>query len=451
MKTYFHKYTIFVLFLFLFSNFSFAQNINFPEPREKSILNDLNILVWNQPNTGKVSVKIRIHSGSAFDPQGKSGTMVLLGDILFPEDGIKDLFEEDLEGKLEIVNTYDYLQINASGKSDEFLTILETLAPAISNPAINKEMTAKVKTRHLEKLKELEIKPEYIADRAIAERLLGDFPYGRPLEGTTESIENIDFADLIFAEQRFFNADNATIAIIGDVNSDFAFKAVRRLFGGWKKGDQKVPSTFKLPEDPDHTPLIINVENSNKSEDRLAVHAVARNHKDYYATRIVSEIWNKQYCVSGTFNYQANLLRGVLSIENSKTVNGTIDDLPAYSGECSLFGIKDSINGKSAVANFTKQQFDEAKNKLISELKKNYSTTEKLADFWFDISTHKLNSVKAELAKLDKTTYADSQRVFNDLVGKFKNDKYASVSIVPIKETPKTDINNDNDPNDPER
>ena len=30
-------------------------------------------------------VKLRIHSGSAFDPQDKEGTMALLGRILFPE------------------------------------------------------------------------------------------------------------------------------------------------------------------------------------------------------------------------------------------------------------------------------------------------------------------------------------------------------------------------------
>lgn len=449
MKIYFQRFTILTLCLFLFSILTFAQNMNFPPPREENLLNDLKVLIWNQPNTGKVSVKIRIHSGSAFDPQDKMGTMVLLGDILFPENGIKNFFVEDLGGSLEIINDYDYLQINAAGNSKEFITMLETLAPAVSNPSIDKETTAKIKAVHLVKLKDLENDPRYIADNAVAERLLGDFPYGRPIQGTAESIEKIDYADLIFAEQRFFNADNATIAIIGDVNSDFAFKAVRRLFGGWKKGDKKVPATFRLPDDPDQTPLIINVDDETSPEERLAIAAAARNNKDYYATRIVADIWQKQFCQSGKFIYNANLLRGTFVVENLKPAaskaNKTVD-----SSSCNAFDLS-TENKKFAIANFTKQQFDTAKNKISSEISKQYSNPNNLTEFWFDISTYKLTSVKDELSKLNKTTYADAQRVYNELVSKFRNNQYASVSVLPLEQTQEIKDSNFKDPNDPEK
>ncbi len=451
MKIYFQRFTVFSLLLFILTNLSFAQNINFPEPREEKLLNGLKVLVWNQPNTGKVTVKIRVHSGSAFDPQDKMGTMVLLGDILLPEEGIRQFFEEDLEGTLEIVNTYDYLQINATAKADEFVSLLETLAPAVSNPSIDKEKTAKIKAAHLEKLKQLEQNPKYIADLAIAERLLGDFPYGRPIQGTTESVGKIDFADLIFAEQRFFNADNATLAIIGDVNSDFAYKAARRLFGAWKKGDKKVPATFTLPDEPDAAPLIVNIDEENPSEEiRLAVNAPARNDKDHYAAEILADIWQKQFCRSGKFVYNPYLLRGNLLIEESKPVVMDGRDLPVYSGTCGFFGLSDD-KGKTAIGNFSKQQFDESKNRIASDLKKNYSNAENLAEFWFDISTYKLNSVKDEISKLNKTNYADVQRVYNDLVTKFKNKQYASVSVVPLSLTPKIDATKIKDPKDPQK
>lgn len=451
MKTYFKRFTLFLLLLFLLTQISFAQKINFPEPREEKLLNGLKVLVWNQPNTGKVTVKIRVHSGSAFDPQDKMGTMVLLGNILFPQDGIRQFFEEDLDGSLEIINTYDYLQINATAKADEFVSLLETLAPAISNPSIDKEKTAKIKAGQLEKLKELENDPSYIADRAIAERLLGDFPYGRPIQGTTESVNKIDFADLIFAEQRFFNADNATLAIIGDVKPDFAYKAARRLFGAWKKGDKKVPATFTLPDEPDSAPLIINVDEENSTEEtRLAVNASARNDKDYYATGILADIWQKQFCQSGKFIYEPYLLRGTLLIENSKPAVKEVKDLPVYSGTCGLFGLS-AENGKVAISNFSKQQFDESKNKIASEISKKYSDTDNLAEFWFELSTYKLNSVKDEINKLNKTTYADVQKVYNEIVNKFKNKQYATVSVVPLSEVKDADLPKMKDPNDPKK
>ena len=36
--------------------------------------------MWSDARSDKVTVKIRVHAGSAFDPQGKEGAMQLLAD-----------------------------------------------------------------------------------------------------------------------------------------------------------------------------------------------------------------------------------------------------------------------------------------------------------------------------------------------------------------------------------
>jgi predicted Zn-dependent peptidase len=209
----FKKFTILVLFLFQLASASSAQTAKFSEPRQERLLNNLKLLVWNEPKAEKVTVKLRIHSGSAFDPLGKEGVMALLGDALFPNESQREFFTEDLGGSLEVTSNFDYIQINATGNSDQFLTILETLATAVTNPQINKEITAKVVSARLEKVKELEKSPSYTADQAVAKRLFGDFPYGRAQMGTSESLAKIDFADLLFARQRFLTADNASSPI----------------------------------------------------------------------------------------------------------------------------------------------------------------------------------------------------------------------------------------------
>ena len=61
--------------------------------------------------------------------------MRMLADNIFPNEAAREFFTEDLGGSLEIVTNYDYIQINASSKPDQFLTMLETLASAVSNPA----------------------------------------------------------------------------------------------------------------------------------------------------------------------------------------------------------------------------------------------------------------------------------------------------------------------------
>src|SRR5258706_13638309 len=91
---------------------STAQKL--PGPRQEKLLNGLKLLMWPDGQANKVWVKIRIHSGSAFDPQGKEGLMKLLADSFFPTAATREFFTDDLGGSLEVVSNYDYIQVNAS-------------------------------------------------------------------------------------------------------------------------------------------------------------------------------------------------------------------------------------------------------------------------------------------------------------------------------------------------
>ena len=119
------------------------------------------------------------------------------------------------------------MQIDASAKADEFLTLLEAVSTAVSNPTIDKETTPKLIARRLEKLKRLEADAAYIADKAAAKRLFGKFPYGRPELGTTETVAKLGFADVLEAKQRFLTSDNATVSI--SVADTQAFPAATRI------------------------------------------------------------------------------------------------------------------------------------------------------------------------------------------------------------------------------
>ena len=142
----FVKLTISAAILFLLVNPGAAQTA----PQQEKLLNGLKLLTWRQKGADKVSVKLRLHSGSSFDPQNKEGVMALFADILFPnQQQVKEFFAEELNGSFEIVSNYDYIQINATGDNDKLLTILDTLAQAVTQPQIDKETTPKVKLARL--------------------------------------------------------------------------------------------------------------------------------------------------------------------------------------------------------------------------------------------------------------------------------------------------------------
>ncbi|MBA2736988.1 MAG: insulinase family protein [Pyrinomonadaceae bacterium] len=434
-RFYFNKFSALFLLATLTAFAGFAQSPNSPVPRQEKLLNGLKVLVWNDAKAEKVSVKIRVHSGSSFDPQGREGVMQMLADNIFPNESVKEFFTDDLGGSLEITTNHDYIQIDATAKSDEFLTMLETLANAVSKPTINKETTAKLRSARLEKLKELEKNPAYVADLAVAKKLLGTFPYGRPVSGTTESLQKIDYADLIFAKDRFFTADNATVAVTGNIKPELVFRAVRRYLGSWAKSNGKIASTFRQPDEPDTKPFEIEMLTIKNPEIRYALRGLARNDADFAASKILTKILQtrleKAAMPDNAGNFFARqdehilpglLILGYTTQRNSIAPNGNQSKAVKSSNS--------SINPALLFSQtISSEEFSKAKAEALAEL-----NAKNQADWWLDADTFRLGSVSEEMKIFNQAALADVQKV----AGKLSKNPIVSVTITQAAENTTT-------------
>src|SRR4051794_30107041 len=64
----------------------FAARAQAPtEPRREQLLNGLKILLLNRPADANVLIKLRVHSGAAFDLAGKEGLMRTLAEAMFDQ------------------------------------------------------------------------------------------------------------------------------------------------------------------------------------------------------------------------------------------------------------------------------------------------------------------------------------------------------------------------------
>ncbi|HVF48238.1 MAG TPA: pitrilysin family protein [Pyrinomonadaceae bacterium] len=378
----------------------FSQTL--PAPKQEKLLNGLKVLMWSDARADKATVAIRIHAGSAFDPQGKEGVMQMLADNLFPNEAAREFFTEDLGGGLEIITNYDFIQINASAKPDQFLPMLETLAAAVSNMAIDKETTDKLRNIRIAKLSSMEADAAYVADQAVAKQLFGTFPYGRPQYGTTDSLRKIDFADLIDAKQRFLTADNATIAISGNFDRALGFRAVRRYFGGWLKSDKRVPATFRQPEEPVSVFTTVLSPAEGTTVFRFAMRGSARGDKDLGASLVFASILENRLLssiapptgrdVSVTNGY--HVLPGMLSIGFTAVKdNGR---WPIGKAEAT------ALVGKLLGDPVTESEYQNAKQAIAGLWAKKDPHS-----FWLDADTYKIASPDANARIVETTTLAD--------------------------------------------
>ncbi len=406
-RKYFNKFAAAAFILFAFASFSCAQTAKSANPRPEKLLNNLKLLMWQNAAADQVTVKLRVHSGAAFDTLGKEGTMALLADALFPNETVREFFKDDLGGSLTVESNYDYLQINATGSADKVLTILETVAAAVTKPTLDKETTAKVKAVRLERIKELERNPAYIADLAVAKRLFGDFPYGRSAEGTTASLAKIDFADLLLAKQRFLTADNATLAVSGNIKYDYVFKAVRQLFGGWEKADKKVPATFAQPSAPDTKFYLIKSDINNASELRFAFRGSARRDKDFAAAQILTVVLQnrlkKKENGKALLRQDSYFLPGLVVLKfadwDSSSLKRTADAGVSLSE--SFFNYVEDLLGQNVSAD----EFQTAKADALRT-----SAGRDAIDAWLDVNSFQLAPLK-DGAPSANATLADVQQV----------------------------------------
>src|SRR6185503_6569097 len=385
------------------------------QPEREQLLNGLRLLFLLKPGSPEVILKLRINSGAAFDLSGKSGQMALLGDLLFPDAATIDYFTDEMGGKLNVNVTYDSTTITMVGKADQLEHIVEVLRNALISTQFAPELVTKMRDARIKLLRDTTFAPAEVADRAIAARLYGDFPYGRPAAGSPEDVARVDRADVMLTHERFLNSNNATLAIIGGVTKQRAMRALRQLLGPWRKSEQIIPTTFRQPNPPDTRTLIVNVPGPTV-ELRLATRGVSRTDADFPIAMVLARVAQHRWqATSPELSKLPVFVRSDAYVLPGAFVMGAaVTDLT----------VSDSLaNAKKVIASLmttpaTPAELDRAKNELTAELSTVLTKPDALADPWLDADTYRLSAPQDQLALLRAVTPADIQRVANRLFNK---------------------------------
>ena len=395
-----------------------------PEPQRTQLLNGLRVVHLQKQGDQNVLIKLRVHSGAAFDLAGKEGTLALLGDILFPDPGVREYFTEEMGGRLNIKTDYDAITIAMQGRAAEFERMVEILRTALVTTQLTPENVTRIREGRIKVAKETSLLPAAVADRAIAARLFAEFPYGRPYGGTPESLERIDRSDLILARERFLNPNNATLTIIGGVQSTRAMRALRQLLGIWRKSEQVVPATFRQPLRPDARPLIINAPGDQSVEIRFAVRGLARRDPDALAASLLAHIARRRWETHLPELARTPLFvrHDAFSLPGMFVMGTTVDHLLAAKSLAAAQEIVKHL-GRNPVS---AADLDQAKVDLLATLNKEVSDPDRLADGWLDMDTYGVDSAAEQTRRVNSITSADLQRIAGRL---FNEGAYASVVV----------------------
>lgn len=199
-----------------------------------------------EPSIPIVAVEISFAGGARLDPDDRLGAAKMMAALL--EEGAGELdalafarAAQDLAARFGFSANRDEVTASARMLVSDLDASIKLLASAMAEPRFDEEPVGRVRAQILSGLAEAETDPQEIASRAWFGATFPDHPYGRPEDGTIETVTAISVKDLRDAHSRLLTRSNATVGIVGAIDAARASEVVDRLFAGLTEGGGVTP------------------------------------------------------------------------------------------------------------------------------------------------------------------------------------------------------------------
>jgi zinc protease len=244
-----------------------AAQSGVPDLNSRRLLNDLQVTVAHTKQFGdSMTLGMVIRYGAAFDPEEKGGLTNLVIRMLMKAPAGRS--EQDIKAELESLGAsidiscdWDGIRILLRGPSAGFERALLLLYQIVGEARFEEADFSAVKQSILDDLQKPP-DPRRRIHNQFESVLFQGTTYGRPLEGTPESVSAITLGDVRYFYRRFFSPNQAALEIVGNIDSAAAHRRIARIWGLWIRNDE-IPFTFTRPRNP--AGREIHVENDPES------------------------------------------------------------------------------------------------------------------------------------------------------------------------------------------
>src|SRR6201981_1822697 len=202
-----------------------------------------------------IAVEFAFTGGAVQDPPGKAGTAALAASLL--DAGAGDLDSTAFTDRLE----RKAIQMNFSAQRDTIHGTLRTLTEnrddafellrlAVTAPRFDAKDVEISRAQVLSLLRRETTSPTDIANRRWWETAFEGHPYGRPVNGTPDTVSSISIADLKSYVHRVLARGNLTIAVVGDIDAETLKPLLDRTFGRLPEKPETIPIALVGPRGP---------------------------------------------------------------------------------------------------------------------------------------------------------------------------------------------------------
>lgn len=218
-----------------------------PIAHREVLPNGIVLLVAERPGVPIVAVRVLHRAGAAFDPPDRAGLAYLTGALLTRGAGQRtgqeiDTAIEFVGGRLDASASRDGLTIALSVLRRDLGLGLDLVRDVALSPAFP-EGEFKRKVGEIQAaIQRAEENPETVAGRALNRLVFRDHPYGRPTEGTRESVGRLTRDDVVKFYGAHVRPDTTVIAVVGAVSVEEVRREIGARFGAWPRPSTPAPT-----------------------------------------------------------------------------------------------------------------------------------------------------------------------------------------------------------------
>lgn len=227
-------------------------------------------------------------SGSAADPQGKSGTADFAAAML--TNGTRKLDEEAFKERSEGLAVSMESSADAEGSSISMRSLsrsatlkpaLELMRDAVASPRYDNQVFKRIQNQAVIGLRQQLSNPGFIAARAASRLNYPNHPYSAAAYQTEQTLRAVNLDDVKAFHRSRFARNNAVVSIVGDVDKKQAGEIVANIL---RDLPAKAADTGRIVPVAAHKPQTAKLPFAGKqAQVVLSMPLIKRDDPDYYA------------------------------------------------------------------------------------------------------------------------------------------------------------------------
>jgi zinc protease len=255
-----------------------------PVVERTTLPNGVRLVLSQQRSVPIVAMNCIVDGGARVDPPGKAGLANLTGSLL--SEGTKGRTSEEISrlidslgGSFDTGTSSDWVLASAAVLSRDFATGVDLVARSLREPTFPPEEVERRRKEILGELEADEDEPGLVAQRAFRKALFGDAAYGKPVDGTPDSVKGLTRDDVLAYQRDEIQPQRTICAVVGDVPTGEMKATVERFLGDWQAAGK--PIDAKAATAPPAKSVVVDRPVTQASV-VLGQIGVARSNPDYF-------------------------------------------------------------------------------------------------------------------------------------------------------------------------